>query len=92
LRSRFLELERWQCRTPFRFINEPWLGDANYRQSFLLGAHYGLFCVGIGSIGWMLVIGAVMTTEKNFRWGKRLNAPLGGSLLLASAAVFAMNV
>ena len=67
--------------------------------------HHGLFCVGCcwaimllmfvvgtGSVGWMLAIGAVKANEKNVAWGRRLSAPLGIALLLASAAVLALNV
>lgn len=94
-----------KCRTPFSFVNEHWRGRAQRRQSFLLGVHHGLFCVGCcwaimllmfvvgtGSVGWMLAIGAVMAIEKNVACGRRLSAPLGIALLLASGAVFALNV
>jgi predicted metal-binding membrane protein len=93
-----------KCRTPFSFVNEHWRGRAERRQSFLLGVHHGLFCVGCcwaimllmfvigaGSVGWMLAIGAVMAIEKNVAWGKRLSAPLGVALLTASGAVLAVN-
>jgi len=93
-----------KCRTPFSFVNEHWSGRAERRQSFLLGVHHGLFCVGCcwaimllmfivgtGSVGWMLAIGAVMAIEKNVVWGRRLTTPLGIGLLLVSAAIFAMN-
>jgi predicted metal-binding membrane protein len=59
-----------------------------------LGAHHGLYClgccwalmllmfvVGMGSVGWMLLLGALMAAEKNLRWGRRLSAPLGLALL-----------
>jgi predicted metal-binding membrane protein len=93
-----------KCRTPFSFVNEHWRGRAERRQSFLLGVHHGLFCVGCcwaimllmfvvgtGSVGWMLAIGAVMAIEKNVAWGRRLSAPLGIALLAAAAAVLALN-
>jgi predicted metal-binding membrane protein len=83
-----------KCRAPFSFVNEHWRGLASYRQSFLLGVHHGIFCVGCcwaimllmfvvgtGSVGWMLVLGAVMAIEKNVSWGRRLSAPLGVGLL-----------
>jgi predicted metal-binding membrane protein len=83
-----------KCRTPFSFVNEHWRGPAAYRQSFGLGLHHGLFCVGCcwaimllmfvvgtGSIGWMLALGATMAVEKNVSWGRRLSAPLGFVLL-----------
>jgi predicted metal-binding membrane protein len=94
-----------KCRTPFSFVNEHWRGRADRRQSFLLGVHHGLFCVGCcwaimllmfvvgtGSVGWMLAIGAAMAIEKNVAWGRRLSAPLGIALLLSSAAVLVVNV
>ncbi len=94
-----------KCRTPFSFINEHWRGRAEHRQSFLLGVHSGLFClgccwaimllmflVGTGSVGWMLAIGAVMAIEKNVRWGKHLSAPLGFGLLATSAAILVLNI
>jgi predicted metal-binding membrane protein len=94
-----------RCRTPFSFVNEHWRGYAVRRQSFLLGVHHGIFCVGCcwaimllmfvvgtGSVGWMLAIGAVMAIEKNVAWGRRLSTPLGIGLLAWSGAVVAQNV
>lgn len=94
-----------KCRTPFSFINEHWHGGAVRRQSFMLGVHHGVFCVGCcwaimllmfvvgaGNVGWMLAIGAVMAIEKNVSWGRRLSAPLGIGLLLTSAAILSLNV
>jgi predicted metal-binding membrane protein len=40
-----------------------------------------MFAVGVGNIGWMLALGAVMAFEKNAPWGRRLTAPLGGLLV-----------
>lgn len=94
-----------QCRTPFSFLSRNWRGVAASRQSFMLGARHGLFClgccwaimllmfvVGTGSIGWMLAIGAAMATEKNASWGPRLSAPLGFALLLTSTAIVAQHL
>ena len=94
-----------KCRTPFSFINEHWSGRGERRQSFLLGVHHGLFCVGCcwaimllmfvvgtGSVGWMLAIGAGMAIEKNVVWGKRLTGPLGIGLLLVAAGILAVNM
>jgi predicted metal-binding membrane protein len=94
-----------KCRTPFSFVVEHWRGRAAWRQSFLLGMHHGLFCVGCcwaimllmflvgtGSVGWMLGIGALMAIEKNVTWGPRLSTPLGAGLLFASAAILALNI
>jgi len=33
--------------------------------------------VGVGSVGWMLTLGAIMAIEKNVSWGRRLSIPLG---------------
>jgi predicted metal-binding membrane protein len=94
-----------KCRTPFSFVNEHWRGTAVRWQSFLLGVHHGIFCigccwaimllmfvVGTGSVGWMLIIGAVMAIEKNVAWGRRLSAPLGIGLLAWSGAIVALNI
>ena len=94
-----------QCRTPLSFLSRNWRGGSARRQSFQLGVRHGLFCigccwaimllmfaVGMGSLGWMLAIGAVMATEKNAPWGARLSAPLGIALLFASAAIVAQHI
>ncbi len=48
-----------------------------------------MFVVGMGSVGWMLALGAVMAVERNMPWGRRLSTPLG-VVLIASAVAFAM--
>jgi predicted metal-binding membrane protein len=83
-----------RCRSPFGFVAQHWRGGSRARQAVLLGAHHGLFCVGCcwalmllmfalgaGSLGWMLVLAALMAVEKNVSWGRRLSAPLGVGLL-----------
>lgn len=98
LKHRCLE----KCRTPLSFVIEHWRGRAQAWQAFLLGAHHGLFCVGCcwalmllmfavgtGSLGWMLLLAAVMAIEKNLPWGRRLSAPLGLALLAWSALLVA---
>ena len=40
-----------------------------------------MFAVGVGNLGWMLMLGTVMAAEKNLPWGRRLSAPLGVVLL-----------
>lgn len=92
-----------KCRTPLSFVIEHWHGVAPQREALALGVHHGLFClgccwalmllmfaVGTGSLGWMLVLAAVMAIEKNLPWGRRLSAPLGGALL-GAAAVLALT-
>jgi predicted metal-binding membrane protein len=94
-----------KCRTPLSFIMEHWTGRAHRRQAFMLGVHHGAFCVGCcwalmllmfvvgtGSIGWMLLLGAVMAIEKNMPWGRRISAPLGFVLLGVAAATTALAI
>lgn len=100
LKHRCLE----KCRTPLSFVIGHWRGQAQARQAFVLGAHHGLFCVGCcwalmllmfavgtGSLGWMLVLAAVMAAEKNLSWGRRLSAPLGVALLAWAGVLVAMH-
>lgn len=96
LKQRCLE----QCRTPMSFVIAHWHGGAPARDAFALGAHHGLFCVGCcwalmllmflvgaGSLGWMLLLAALMALEKNLAWGRYLSAPLGLTLLGWGAAL-----
>ena len=46
--------------------------------------HYSL---GMGNLGWMLLLGALMALEKNVAWGRRLSTPLGVGLLGWAAAL-----
>jgi len=101
LKHRCLE----KCRTPLSFVIEHWRGQAQARHAFALGTHHGLFCVGCcwalmllmfalgtGSLGWMLLLAAVMALEKNVPWGHRLSAPLGFALLGWAVFVVATHV
>jgi predicted metal-binding membrane protein len=87
-----------KCRTPMSFVMAHWHGRHAARDAFVLGAHHGLFCVGCcwalmllmfvvgtGSLGWMLVLAALMAVEKNLPWGRRLSTPLGIALLAGAA-------
>lgn len=100
LKHRCLE----KCRSPLSFVIEHWRGQAQARHAFALGAHHGLFCVGCcwalmllmfavgtGSLGWMLLLAAVMAIEKNVRWGHRLSTPLGAALLVWAAVLVATH-
>jgi predicted metal-binding membrane protein len=49
-----------------------------------------MFAFGMGNLGWMLVLAAVMAVEKNVRWGRRISAPLG-VVLLGWAALVAVS-
>ncbi len=90
-----------KCRSPLSFIMEHWRGRHDRARAFRLGVHHGLFClgccwslmllmfaVGVGSVGWMLALGAVMAVEKNMPWGRRLSTPLGVFLLGWALALF----
>jgi predicted metal-binding membrane protein len=83
-----------QCRTPLGFISARWRGRAVGRQAVRLGLAHGLYClgccwslmllmfaVGAGSLGWMLLLGAVMAAEKNLPWGRKFSPALGLALL-----------
>lgn len=84
-----------KCRSPLSFVTQHWRGSHERSRSLRLGAHHGLFCVGccwslmllmflvggVGSFGWMLILGAAMAVEKNVSWGRRIGVPLGVLLL-----------
>jgi predicted metal-binding membrane protein len=93
-----------QCRMPFAFVGSRWRGVAPTRDAFRIGFDHGLFCVGccwalmlvmfvvgMGSLGWMLVLAALMAVEKNLPGGHHLSAPLGLALLGWSGAIVIAN-
>jgi len=93
-----------KCRSPFSFITQHWRGRDVRKQSFLLGTHHAIYCigccwalmmlmfaVGTGSVGWMLVIGAVMAVEKNVSWGRKISLPVGVVLLVLSEMIVGQN-
>jgi predicted metal-binding membrane protein len=95
-------LER--CRTPFGFVNARWRGRNPVAESFRLGLDHGAFCVGccwalmlvtfvvgMGNVGWMLLLAAAMAAEKNLRGGARLRTPLGLALLAWAAGIAVAN-
>jgi predicted metal-binding membrane protein len=90
-----------KCRAPLSFVTEYWRGRHDQRNALLLGIHHGVFCVGccwalmllmfgvgVGNLGWMLALGAVMAIEKNMPWGRKISAPLGVGLLCWGALIF----
>lgn len=94
-----------QCHTPFAFVASRWHGRAPKREAFRLGLDHGFYCVGCcwalmllmfvvgtGSIGWMLVLAAVMAAEKNLPWGRRLRTPLGVGLVAWAGAIAWIHV
>ncbi|PYS42449.1 MAG: hypothetical protein DMG14_03940 [Acidobacteria bacterium] len=85
-----------KCRSPLSFIIQHWHGRNEAGESFWLGAHHGLFCIGCCwslmllmfltvsvHLLWMLALGTVMAVEKNMPWGNRLSTPLGLVLVIA---------
>jgi predicted metal-binding membrane protein len=93
-----------KCRAPLSFVMEHWRGGHEQRNALLLGIHHGIFCVGccwalmllmfavgIGNVGWMLALGAVMAVEKNMPWGRKLSAPVGVALITCGAVVLLRN-
>ncbi len=79
-----------ECRSPYSFIMSHWRGRNDRHESFALGVHHGVFCigccwalmllmfaVGMGNLAWMFLLGVVMGIEKNMSWGRRLGKPLG---------------
>lgn len=96
-------LER--CRTPFGFVNARWTGRAPAWEALRIGVDHGLFCVGccwalmlvmfvvgMGNLGWMLLLAAVMAAEKNLPIGRRLATPVGIGLLAWAAVTVAANL
>lgn len=94
-----------QCRTPLGFIMAHWHGQHDRKQAWLLGVRHGLYClgccwslmllmfaVGLGNIGWMLLLGATMAAEKNLPWGRRLSPALGLALLALAALITLQSV
>jgi predicted metal-binding membrane protein len=82
-----------RCRAPFSFVVSHWHGVSPRREALWLGISHGIFCVGCcwalmllmfvvgtGSVGWMLVLGAVMALEKNLSGNGWLTRYFGAGL------------
>ncbi len=93
-----------KCRSPMMFIAGHWSGSRQRMASLRLGMAHGVFCVGccwslmllmfvvgVGNIGWMLILGAIMAVEKNVSWGRQLSTPLGASLAVGGVAILALG-
>jgi predicted metal-binding membrane protein len=91
-----------RCRTPFGFVNQYWRGRHAALDGLRIGVMHGLFCVGccwalmlvmfvvgMGNLAWMLLLAALMATEKNLPQGRRIAAPVGLALLAWAAALAA---
>jgi predicted metal-binding membrane protein len=87
-----------QCRAPLSFVLRHWRGGNTQRQALMIGVHHGAYCVGCcwalmllmfivgtGSIGWMLLLAAVMAAEKNLPGGRVLGKPVGAALMAGAA-------
>ncbi len=94
-----------KCRTPRSFIIEHWHGGNERLEALQLGIHHGMFCIGccwtlmllmfalgLGNIGWMLILGAIMAAEKNMAWGRKLSAPLGATLVSSGVVLGLLNL
>ena len=94
-----------KCRTPYGFVVERWRGASAARESWRIGWEHGIFCVGccwalmllmfvvgMGSVGWMLALAAVMAAEKNLPGAQRLSRPLGVVLLALAGGVLLSNL
>jgi predicted metal-binding membrane protein len=94
-----------ECRTPFGFVASRWHGVSPAREALRIGIDHGIFCVGccwalmltmfvvgIGSVGWMLALAALMAAEKNLPFGRHLRTPVGLALLAGSAAILLANL
>jgi predicted metal-binding membrane protein len=94
-----------QCRTPYGFVTARWHGRSPAREAFRIGIDHGAFCigccwalmlvmfvVGTASIGWMLVLAALMAAEKNLPGGVRLRLPIGLGLLAIAAALIVPRI
>lgn len=92
------------CRSPLAFVLGGWRGTAPRWEALRLGLRHGAFCVGccwalmllmfvvgMGSLGWMLALAAVMAVEKNMPWGRHLSAPVGVFLMASGGALVAFN-
>ena len=93
-----------QCHTPFTFVASRWHGRAPSQEALRIGFDHGVFCVGccwalmllmfvvgMGNLGWMLVLAAIMAAEKSLSWGRRLRTPLGVALVIWGCAIIVLN-
>jgi predicted metal-binding membrane protein len=95
-----------QCQAPFSFVAARWHGARPGAEALRIGIDHGIFCVGccwalmlvmfvvgMGNLGWMLLLATVMAAEKNLPLGRSIAAPtgfalLGGAALLAAGALY----
>jgi predicted metal-binding membrane protein len=91
-----------KCRregTAFATLTRP--GDHNL---WIVGLRHGVFCLGscwalmllmfaIGGVNlaWMLILGAIMTVERQNQWGEGVARPLGVVLIIVSVLLFVVG-
>ncbi len=88
------------CQSPFVFVSRHWRGNDPRWDAFRLGVAHGWFCVGccwtimltmfavgMGNLGWMLLLGAVMGVEKNVASARWLGPTVGVGLLVGAAVM-----
>ena len=93
-----------QCRAPLSFVLRHWRGGDVRREALFIGVDHGIYCVGCcwalmllmfivgtGSVGWMLLLGAVMAIEKNVAAGRHLSKPLGVALIVGAIFITLQN-
>lgn len=91
-----------RCRSPKTFLVSRWTGQGPRRDALRLGVEHGAYCVGccwslmvvmlavgVGSVAWMLGLGALMAVEKNAAWGRWVGPPVGAALLVGGAGLAA---
>jgi predicted metal-binding membrane protein len=94
-----------KCRSPSSFVMEHWCGGGQRWKALRIGTLHGVFCIGccwalmllmflvsLHNLAWMLMLAAVMTVEKNTRWGHHLSAPLGVVLFGTGTIMLAMGI
>ena len=94
-----------KCRSPFSFLISYWHGRNEFIDSFIIGWHHGLFCIGCcwalmilmfavstANLIWMMILALIMAAEKNFTWGRRLSLPLGVMLLSSGIGIGIYNL
>jgi predicted metal-binding membrane protein len=88
------------CRTPRWFARRHWHGRAPAREAGVIGAAYGVSCVGCcwalmvlcfvagtAALPVMVGLSVLMAVERLTRWGRRVVRPTGAALVGVGAAV-----
>jgi predicted metal-binding membrane protein len=87
-----------RCRAPFSFVMSRWRGRNPRGEALQIGLAHGAFCVGCcwalmllmfavstASLLWMLLLGLIMSVEKNVPWGRHFAKPLGWIIIAVGA-------